>query len=176
MRLGGEAGSPAAARYLWLGCVLMIAGCNSATQVVHAPTDTRTKDEAAIRRLDADWVKAAQANQVDAWMAFYSDDAVVLPPNEPTAISKESIRRSVGELLGLPDISVRWEPTKVEVAGSGDLAYLYGTYELSMTGPDGKPVSDQGKVAEVWKKQPDGSWRCNLDTWSSDLPAEPAVK
>ncbi len=156
---------------MMLGVVLL--GCNS-TPVVQAPTDTRARDEAAIRALDTDWVKAAQTKSVDAWMAFYSDDAVVLPPNEPTATTKDSIRKSVGELLTLPGVSVKWEPTKVEVSKSGDLAYLYGTYDLSMTGPKGKPVSDKGKVVEIWKKQADGSWKCNVDTWSSDLPAEPA--
>jgi ketosteroid isomerase-like protein len=151
---------------LWSG--LMAVGCNLRT--VHAPTDTRAADEAAIRRLDADWVKAAQTKQVDAWMAFYSDDAAVLPPNEPTATSKESIRKDIGELLGLPGVSVSWEPTKVEVSKSGDLAYLYGIYDLSMTGPKGEPVIDHGKIAEIWKKQADGGWRCVVDTWSSDLP------
>ena len=39
-------------------------------------------DEAAIRKLDTGWVKASQSKQVDAWVAFDSDDAVVLPPND----------------------------------------------------------------------------------------------
>jgi uncharacterized protein (TIGR02246 family) len=164
------------ARKLAISCCfsggLALVGCNT---VVHAPTDTRAADEATIRRLDGDWVKAAQTKSVDAWMAFYSDDAVVLPPNEPTATSRESIRRSVGELLGLPGVSVNWQPTKVEVSKSGDIAYLYGTYDLSMTGPKGEPETDHGKVAEIWKKQADGGWRCAVDTWSSDLPAQPTA-
>ena len=33
--------------------------------------------------------------------------------------------------LGLPGLSVKWRPLKVEVARSGDIGYLHGTYELS---------------------------------------------
>jgi ketosteroid isomerase-like protein len=150
-------------------CGFLALGCNSAREIL---VDTRAADEAAIRRLDADWVKAGESKQVDAWMAFYSADAVVLPPNEAVANNPNSIRKAVGELLGLPGLSLSWEPTKVEVARSGDIAYLYGAYELTMTGPDGKPVADRGKNIEIWKKQPDGSWRCAVDTWNSDLPAE----
>jgi len=32
---------------------------------------------------------------------------------------------------------------------------------------------DSGKILEVWRKQPDGGWKCAADTWSSDLPASP---
>jgi ketosteroid isomerase-like protein len=151
-----------------LSCGCLTLGCNAARQAL---SDTRATDEATIRRLDADWVKAGQSKQVDAWMAFYTGDAVVLPPNEVVATSKDSIRKTVGELLGLPGLSLQWEPTKVEVARSGDIAYLYGAYELTMDGPNGKPLADRGKNIEIWKKQPDGSWRCAVDTWNSDMPA-----
>src|SRR5947209_12722692 len=43
-------------------------------------------------KLDADWVRAAQTKEVNAWIAFYSDGAVVLPPNENIAATKDAIR------------------------------------------------------------------------------------
>jgi ketosteroid isomerase-like protein len=158
--------------FLCLSALLVIAGCSS-SQVPTA--DTRAADEAAVREADTDWVKAAQTKKVDDWVAFYADDAVVLPPNDKTVTGKDSIRKPVGDLLGLPNLSISWTPTKVEVAKSGDLGYLYGTYQLSATGPDGKPMDDHGKMLEIWKKQGDGNWKCIVDTWSSDLPvAAPA--
>lgn len=150
--------------------VLGTSGCNSVGQPP-ASADTRAADEATIRKLDADWVKAAQTKQVDSWMVFYADDAVVLPPNDKAASGKQSIRKPVNDLLGLPELSISWQPTGVEVAQSGDLAYLYGAYDLSFKDPNGKTVSDKGKNLEIWKKEPDGSWKCVVDTWNSDLPA-----
>jgi hypothetical protein len=35
----------------------------------------------------------------------------------------------------------------------------------------GKRTTDRGKIAEIWKKQADGNWKCIVDTWNSDLPA-----
>lgn len=158
--------------HLCIGATALIfaSACNSTPPAV---PDTRA-DEAAIRKTDADWVKAAGTKDVDAWLAFYSDDVAVLAPNEKTANGKQNARKAVSELLTLPGLSISWEPTAVEVAKSGDLAYLYGTYQMTATGPDGKPMSDHGKMVEIWKKQADGNWKCIVDTWSSDLPAAPA--
>jgi ketosteroid isomerase-like protein len=61
----------------------------------------------------------------------------------------------------------------VEVARSGDLGYSQGTYDLTFNDPSGKPMTDRGKYLEVWKKQADGSWKCAVDTFNSDLPAAP---
>jgi ketosteroid isomerase-like protein len=59
-------------------------------------------------------------------LAFYADDAVVLPPNDTTATSKESISKAVGDLLTLPSLTIDWQPAKIEVARSGDIAYAPG--------------------------------------------------
>jgi hypothetical protein len=72
-------------------------GCNSAPQPAAQP-DTRAADESAVRKADADWSAAAQSNQVDAWMAYYSGDAVLLPDNDVTADSRDGVRKSVGDL------------------------------------------------------------------------------
>lgn len=159
-----------AAQALGLLLILALYGCGTTEK---APAPDLKAAETAIQKFDEDWVKAAQTLQPDAWVAFYSDDAVILPPNEKTATSREDIRKSIAGLLGLPGLRISWKPTKVEVAASGDLGYLYGTYDMSFDGPKGQRISDQGKILEIVKKQPDGSWKCIVDTWSSDLPAAP---
>jgi ketosteroid isomerase-like protein len=144
--------------------------------VQQALADTRAADEAAIRKADEDWLKAAQTKQVDAWVAFYSDDAVVLPPNDKLANTKESIRKSISDLVTVPGLSISWRLAKIEAARSGDLGYGYGTYEITMNDAKGKPTTDRGKILEVWRKQADGTWKCIVDTWNSDLPGAPAPK
>ena len=152
----------------------VIFGCGP--QQPQAPPDTRAADEATIRKADNDWAKAAESKQVDAWVAYYSDDAVVLPPNEKMATGSDAIRKSIGALFALPGMSIKWAPTKVEAARSGDIGYTWGTYELTVNDPRGKPVTDHGKYVEIWKKQSDGSWKCAVDTFNSDLPATPPPK
>jgi uncharacterized protein (TIGR02246 family) len=152
------------ASLLW---VILILGCSSGQQ---PPASTQAADEAAVRQADENWSKAAQSKKVDDWVAFYSDDAVLLPPNEQKASGKEGVRKEIGTLLALPGLSVSWAPQKVEVARSGDLAYTQGVYELTTTDAHGKSTTDHGKTVEIWKKQADGSWKCIVDMWSSNLP------
>lgn len=128
-------------------------------------------DEAAVRKADGEWLKAAQSGQANQWLWFYTDDAVVLPPNDKVANGKEEARKSVNALLALPSLTIVWQPTRVEVAKSGDIAYEVGTYDISYKDANGNTVSDQGKLLEIWKKQVGGDWKCIVDTWNSDLPA-----
>lgn len=150
--------------------LLLALGCNRTPQ---QPASTQPADEAAVRQTDENWSKAAQSKKVDDWVAFYSDDAVLLPPNDKKASGKEDVRKYIGELLMLPGLTLSWEPSKVEVARSGDLAYTQGSYRMAFPDRHGKPTTDQGKTLEIWKKQADGTWKCVADMWSSDLPATP---
>jgi ketosteroid isomerase-like protein len=127
--------------------------------------------ERGLRELDAQWSKAAAAKDLEQTIAYYSDDAIVLPPNTASATTKDAIRNAWKDLLVSPGLAITWKPTRVELARSGDLAWISGTYEVTMKDPTGKPIRDRGKYLEVWKKQADGTWKCGADTWNSDLPA-----
>jgi ketosteroid isomerase-like protein len=127
-------------------------------------------DEKAVCDADAAWSKAAAAKDLDKTVSFYAKDAIVLPPNQSAVTTKDGIRNLWKGLLdSISDIS--WKVTRVEMAKSGDMALLTGTYELTM-----KDVTkDRGKYCEVWKKQGDGKWKVTTDMFSSDLPATPSA-
>lgn len=150
---------------LGASCVaLMLCASGCAT----TPKDTRAADEAAVRAADAEWAKAAASKDLNATVAYYSDDASLLGPNEPIASDKESIREAWNSLLG-PDTSLTWQATKVDVARSGEMAYIMGTYQMATSAAGSKPLADRGKFVEVWKKQADGNWKCVADIFNSDL-------
>ena len=132
--------------------------------------DTRATDEAALRQLDGEWSKAAGARDVGKTVSYYAADAMVMPPNIPALTTKEAIRGLWQSMLGTPGFSGGWKATKVEVARSGDLGYVSGSYEFTEKDAGGKPITDKGKYLEIWKKQSDGSWKCVVDMFSSDLP------
>ncbi len=131
------------------------------------------KAEAAVRKADAAWAATAGTANIDAWMAFYAADAIVLLPDEPLASGKKLVRAAVTRLLAQPDLSVAWRPIKVQMAPAGDLAYLAGSYERRYADSRGAPVSDRGRVLEIWRKQTDGTWKCIVDTWNPDESAAP---
>jgi len=130
-----------------------------------------TKAEQSLRDTDAAWSKAAASKDLDKTLSYYSDDATVLPPNAPIATTKEEIRKIWQDMLASAGLAISWKAIKVEVAKSGDLGFVSGTYELTMNDASGKPVTDKGKYVEVWEKKADGKWKCGTDTWNSDLPA-----
>jgi uncharacterized protein (TIGR02246 family) len=131
-----------------------------------------TKIEQALRDLDAQWSKAAEAKDLDKTVSYYSKDAIVLPPNGPAANTKEAIRKVWGDMLAVI-VNGSWKATSVEVAKSGDMAYLSGTYEFTTKDTSGNQVNDRGKYLAVFEKQADGKWKCGADIWNSDLPAPP---
>ena len=153
------------------GCVALVMLASACNQT---PPDTRAADEGAIRDADTRWSKTAAAGDLEGTVAYYAEDASLLPPNAPIASGKPAIHAMWAGLLG-PGTSISWQANRVEVARSSDLAYIEGTYQLSMKDPQGNPVNDKGKFVEVWKKQTDGKWKVVADIFNSDLPvAAPA--
>jgi len=138
------------------------------------PSGTQAVEQ-LLRDLDGKWAKAAAAKDVEQTIAFYSDDAVVFPPNATSAATKEAIRNGWKEMLANPGFVISWQPTKVQVGKGGAMAWVSGTYELTMNDASGKPNNDRGKYLEVWEKQTDGNWKCAADMWNSNLaPSAPA--
>ena len=152
-----------------LGLVVLALGCNQAPP----PVDLKAAED-AVRAVDAAQMKAAQALDAAGVAAGYTDDVTVLCPNQPLVAGKDAAQKQWATML-VPGTQVTWAPNKVEVAASGDMAYVQGTYSVSTPGPDGKPVSDKGKYLAVSKKQADGSWKVSEDMWNSDLPAAAAA-
>lgn len=129
--------------------------------------EQRKQGEAAIRQRDDAWLKALGRRQLDATVSYYADGAVLLAPNAPIARTKDEIRQTWSQVFASIPAGVPFTggTTQVEVANSGDLGYATGFYTI-----DNPPI-DKGKYLEVWKKQPDGSWKAIADTFNSDMPA-----
>jgi uncharacterized protein (TIGR02246 family) len=148
------------------GCIALAAlGCSHAD---------READREAILKTDRTWAVAAEARNLEATVSFWADDAVVMAPGQPPLVGKAAIRKYVAESFQVPGFGIRWETTQVTVASAGDIAYATGTNAVTLNGPDGKPLTYPGKVATVWRKAADGSWKCVLDIWN-DEPKRPTA-
>src|SRR5689334_23786420 len=56
--------------------------------------DSRAAEEAKLRALDEQWSATAARNDLEGTLAFYANNAVVLPPNASIATDRKSIRES----------------------------------------------------------------------------------
>jgi ketosteroid isomerase-like protein len=116
---------------------------------------------------DADWATlAARGGDVEAILSYWTDDAVVLPPGQPTIRGKAALREYVVASLRIPGFSISWKSTEDALSPDGSLAYLSGENRVTMQGPDGSPMTIAGRAVTIWRKEPDGQWRCAVDIWN----------
>jgi len=152
-------------RHIFLSLVaaaFVSAGCAQKPAEPAAPPDTRAADEAAIRAADQDFVKCAEAKDLDKCMSLYADDAVLLESSGAT-IGKENIRKPIQGLLNA-GLQITVTTTSVLVSRSGDLAIDQGTVQVTGKDKAGKPQTSTSQYALTWKKMPDGSWKIAADT------------
>ena len=161
---------PAPSRSLSQGETVPISQSSPSSSLMEETSGTQPVEQ-LLRDLDAKWAKAAATKDVDQTIAFYSDDAIVLPPNAASAVTKDAIRNGWKEMFASPGFVISWQPTRVEVGKSGQMAWVSGTYASTMNDARGKSINDRGKYLEVWEKQTDGNWKCAADMWNSNLAA-----
>jgi uncharacterized protein (TIGR02246 family) len=125
----------------------------------------------AIRALDAEFMKAANARNAGALVkAFYAPDAVLMPPNHAAVEGRANIQAFLQGLIDSGLTSIKLETTTI--ASAGDLAYGRGQYTLALSPPGGAPVEDVGKYVVVYRRQASGTWRAVSDIFNSDHPAQ----
>ncbi|HTB97081.1 MAG TPA: DUF4440 domain-containing protein [Terracidiphilus sp.] len=146
-------------------------GCTKAPTAAAATPDTRAADEQAIRASEAAWVKAFATKQPPNAAAFYADDADSMLPDSPIMAGRQAILAGMKPELGDPNFSLVFAPAKVEIAKSGDIAYTQGRFQYTTTDPKtGKRVGQAGNYVEVYKKQPDGTWKVQEDIATEETP------
>lgn len=127
--------------------------------------------EQAIRDIENEAREAAAARDLERYVSFYADDAVLFWPGLPMVTGKAAIREFMQRFLAAPGFSLRFHTARVEVSSDAALAYSYGTNTVSFPGPGGRVLHDKGKYVSVYRKGPDGTWKVVADIGNSDLPA-----
>jgi ketosteroid isomerase-like protein len=120
---------------------------------------------------DAEWAAAAsEGRDIERILSYWTEDAVVLPPGLPAVIGKAALRQYVLATLQIPGFQITWSSTEVTFSPDRNLAYMFSQNTVSMNGPDGMPATTKGRAVTIWRREPDGEWRCVVDIWN----AEPA--
>ena len=145
-----------------LAILTVLLGCRSA-----APTALSEADRALIRRTADSALAFANATPAD-WhsyvQAYYAADAISLPANGPAQVGATAITAAASGTP--PSLTFRWQ--LLEIDGYHDLAYVRGRWWVTpSTSP--QPV-DSGNYLEVWRREPDGTWRVARDMYASEVP------
>ena len=150
----GKAGAAVSAALATLA-TLAIAGCQ-------AQVDTEREAERLIQT-SRSWSEAAHSRDVERMLAYWTDDALVIAPGQPERRGKAAIRQYLLASFATPGFRIHWEPVDARVADSGDLGYLVERTEVTVTGPEGRPLTQRFRSVSVWRKGSDGAWRNQLD-------------
>jgi len=121
--------------------------------------------------LNADRALAAQSHAI-GFVAAYSKamapDARKFDSESMPAIGSQAILALMAKYP--PDLTLDWTPQEAVVADSGELGFTWGTYVATFHNKAGKPITSYGKYMDVWRRQPDGTWRWIADMGNDDPP------
>ena len=127
-----------------------------------------TSDEQTIRDLDKEWSRAAETKDAEKFASFYSETGSVMPFNAPIATGRAKVQEVWAQLMAKPGFFLSFAPTRVEVAGSKEVAYDIGIFELKLNDAQGSPMTIPGKYVVIWKKQTGGDWKAEADIFNTD--------
>jgi ketosteroid isomerase-like protein len=117
---------------------------------------------------DAEWAAmASEGRDVEAILSYWTDDAVVLPPGLPAVIGKPALREYVKGSQQISGFSITWSSSDVAFSPDGNLAYMFSENAVTLNGADGKPATKAGRAVTIWRREPDGEWRCAVDIWNA---------
>jgi ketosteroid isomerase-like protein len=124
--------------------------------------------KAALLERDREWAAvASEGKDLERILSFWTDDAKVYPPGAPIVEGKAAIRAFVTPSLSMPGFDVGWETEEVVIAPSGDMGYTTGRNHLTMPDESGVLRTETGRYVTVWRRDPDGEWRCVIDIWNA---------
>ena len=89
-------------------------------------------DIAAIETTQLQFAAAFLRRDFDALAALYTDDAVVMPPNEPAVHGRTALKAWMAAFPVVTDFTL----STGRIEGRADLAYVRGTYTMTLR-PEG---------------------------------------
>jgi ketosteroid isomerase-like protein len=131
-------------------------------------------EKSALMQASRNWAATLKTGDVDSMLSYWSDDAIVLPPDQAAVVGREAIRAYVSGMLAIPGFSITWEPELAMVSASGDQGYMIERNTVTFTDSTGATVTQRGKAVTIWRKDDQGRWKCVVDTWN-DVPSHPVL-
>jgi uncharacterized protein (TIGR02246 family) len=152
------------ARVLALAAAVLCAGPASAWEQAKDP---------ALEKLAADWSAAFAKGDAKTLAAFYTEDAVRTTQENGTTVGRTAIEKEFTTNFAGP-----WKGATIKIMlGSTrpvatDVAVNEGTWEVSATGPDGKPMALKGSYVNTIVKK-GGAWTIASNAAVPRVPAKP---
>lgn len=102
-----------------------------------------------------------------AFAKWFALDAVTLSNGKAPVIGQAAIAADANWTVA--QYQLTWTPEGARMSADGDMGFTWGHYEGHSKDRDGSTITTTGRYMTVWKKQPDSSWKVELDA-SNDAP------
>ncbi|MBK9256086.1 MAG: DUF4440 domain-containing protein [Saprospiraceae bacterium] len=144
--------------------ILTFTSCKQAPvgEAATAPDMDAIKTE--IQAMEDAYATAYSAGDANAVVAYYADDAVSMPANEPSSVGKAAISASIQKSIDERKSPITQTYEVVDLYAEGDLLVETGK---STTKDSTGTVISTGKYMSVFKKV-DGKYICIRDISNSD--------
>ncbi len=153
-----------------LVAILLLGGCSR-------PAFDVAAEQQKLSQRDAEWADAAAAGKnLDKIVSYWTDDAVVMEPGQPVYEGKAAIRAYVDASLKTPGFKIHWVSEKPVFSPDGQMAYMRAADEMTVPGPNGTLMTLHMRGYSIWRREPDGEWRCVVDIANEPPPAAPAPR
>lgn len=151
-------------RHFAVGLVMLATGCQPRADIHDATRELLATDRA--------WAKLADANgPIDSIVDYWTSDARVVLAGQPVVVGTEAIRKMLDDTRNVPGFHITWTPDTAVVSPAGDFGYTYGTNRITAPDSAGVLSTFEGRYITVWRKEPDGKWRCTFDISNEGPPA-----
>ena len=129
------------------------------------------RERTHLLKRDAEWATlGSSGHEVDRILSYWTDDARVYPPGMSVVSGKAALRVYVEGALATPGFHITWTTSEAILSPDGRMAYLLSTNTVTLPSATGELVTTPGRAVTVWRKEPDGEWRCVVDIWN-EAPA-----
>lgn len=140
----------------------------SAPQASPLTNPALTPDAAFLFSLDEKFARDTAQGGGAAFAKWFTPDAVMLSNGKAPVIGQAAIAASANWTPA--QYQLTWTPEGARMGPGGDTGFTWGRYEGRSKDRDGTPILTTGRYMTVWEKQPDGSWKVELDASNQAPP------
>ncbi len=146
-----------------LTSILTFTACQTTPQV--EPKSDVAADMKGINTLLDQFTAAFNSGDAAAVTATHTDDAILFFPNQEIVEGKEAIQivyeRMLQKNANGATRMVAFSPLETQVAGNW--AYERGNGTVTITTKSGRPTEESFRYLDIYRRQPDGSWKIYRD-------------
>lgn len=126
------------------------------------------QEEKRLMELSREWAKAAQNGDVKQIASYWSEDAVLMTPDQGKLIGRQQLTSMVEGSTQIPGFEIGWEPKEAHVAKSGELGYVIAHKYVKVPDQSGTLNTFYFIEVGIWEKQKNGIWKNTIDIYNPD--------